>query len=72
MTTIRTFTNQADAAVCLSALRAGGFEAVLLDEASNAWIYSGQAVPIRLQVPDEQAEEASAFLASADSKSSDL
>lgn len=65
MKTIRTFANQADAAVCLSALQAGGFAPVLLDEASNAWNYSGQAVPIRLQVPDEEAEEASAFLASA-------
>jgi hypothetical protein len=58
MTTIRTFTNQIDAAFDVSLLRANGFDAVLLDEGSFQWNYAGIAIPIRLQVPEEQAQRA--------------
>jgi hypothetical protein len=68
MITIRTFDNQAEAAFCVSLLQARGFDPVLLDEASHAWNSSGAAVPIRLQVPEEQASDAAAYLASARSE----
>jgi hypothetical protein len=58
MTTICTFTNQIDAAFDLSLLQANGFDAVLLDEGSFQWNYAGMAIPIRLQVPEEQAQRA--------------
>lgn len=67
MRTIRTYTNQAEAAFFLSLLQSRGFDAVLLDEASFALNYAWGTVSIRLQVPDEQAAEAVASLASAPS-----
>ena len=68
MTTIRTYSNQAEAAFFVSLLQSRGFDPVLLDEASHAWNYAWGTTPIRLQVPDEQAGDASAYLASADSE----
>ena len=68
MTTIRTYGNQAEAAFFVSLLQSRGFDPVLLDEASHAWNPAWGTTPIRLQVPDEQASEASACLASAPSE----
>jgi hypothetical protein len=62
MTTIRTFANQIDAAFDMSLLQANGFDAVLLDEASFQWNYAGAAIPIRLQVPEDQARQAIEYL----------
>ena len=62
MKTIRSFTNQAEAALCTSFLQANGFEAVLLDECSFRFEYAPLAIPIRLQVPEEQVVEALALL----------
>ena len=61
MTTIRTFTNQLDAAFDMSLLEANGFEAVLFDDASFSG-YSGMVIPIRLQVPEDQAQRAIQYL----------
>jgi hypothetical protein len=59
MTTIRSFTNQAEAALCASFLQANGFDAVLLDEGAFHSTYGGgTAIPIRLQLPDEEAVDA--------------
>ena len=60
MTTIRTVSNQAEAAFLLSLLQGNGFEAALLDE--GAFHYSALMVPMRLQVADDQASEALRFL----------
>ena len=60
MTTIRTLSNQGEAAFLLSLLTGNGFDAVLLDE--GAFQYAVVLVPMRLQVPDDQAAEAIAFL----------
>ncbi len=62
MQTIRTFMNQAEASFVSSLLQSHGFDAVLLDEGSFQWNYAGAAIPIRLQVPEEQVEPASQFL----------
>jgi len=62
MTTIRSFTNQVEAALCLSFLQANGFDAVLLDEGSFQNNYAGMAIPIRLQVQEEEATDALALL----------
>ena len=62
MTTICTYTNQAEASLCMSMLQAYGFQAVLLDEGSFQWNYAAGAIPIRLQVPEHQAGEALACL----------
>ncbi len=64
MTTIRTFVNSAEAGLCLSFLQANGFDAVLLDEGSFQVNYASMVVPIRLQVPEEQAAEGLALLES--------
>jgi Putative prokaryotic signal transducing protein len=64
MTTIRSFTNQAEASLCASFLQANEFDAVLLDEAAFQCEYGGMAIPIRLQVPREQAAAAVALLQS--------
>ncbi len=65
MTTIRSFGNQAEASLCASFLQANGFDAVLLDEASFAFNYAGMAIPIRLQVPEEQSVRAIGLLRNA-------
>jgi hypothetical protein len=69
VTTLRTFTNHAEAGICVSYLQAQGFDAVLLDEGSFAW--AGATIPFRLQVPEEQAEAAVACLATARSQKTD-
>jgi hypothetical protein len=68
MTTIRTFTNQAEASFCASFLQAHEIDAVLLDEGSFAWNFAGAAIPIRLQVPEEQLELATRCLETLASK----
>lgn len=60
MTTIKTLTNQAEAAFLLSVLQDNEFDAVLLDE--GAFQYIPLVVDMRLQVPDEQAAAAIHFL----------
>ncbi len=60
MTIIRTLSNQGEAAFLLSVLQGNGFDAVLLDE--GAFQYSTVMISMRLQVPDDQASEALAFL----------
>lgn len=62
MVTIRTFTNEGEACFMASLLESNGFDAVLLDQGSFQWNYSGTAIPIRLQLPDDQIEAASAFI----------
>ena len=62
MRTIRTFIDQAEAAVVLSFLKDNDIEAVLLDENSSSYTVARFAVPIRLQVPDQQAGYANALL----------
>jgi len=63
MTTIRTFLNPSEAEFYVTLLRGNGFEAALLDEAQQqaAFLSTG----IRLQVLDQEAEEALKFLESA-------
>ena len=65
MTTIQTINNQGEAAFFVSLLQANGFEAVLLDEYAGGGNFAGTAVPIRLQVPEEQATSAILFLQAA-------
>ena len=60
MTTIRSLSNHAEAGFLLSLLQANDFDAVLLDEGS--FQYGKGMQPIRLQVADEQAEDAIIFL----------
>lgn len=60
MTTIRTLSNQGEAAFLLSVLQGNGFDAVLLDE--GVFQYAAIMAPMRIQVPDEQAAEALNFL----------
>ena len=69
MITIRTLSNQGEAAFLLSILRGNGFYAVLLDE--GGFHYSAALTTMRLQVPDEQAEEAQTFLSSLDAGNPD-
>ena len=61
MTTIRTLTNQGEAAFLVSVLQGNGFDAVLLDEAEFQY---SLGFSMRLQVPDQQAAEAQTFLSS--------
>lgn len=62
MQTIKHFTNQGEASFAVSLLQSAGFDAVLLDEGSFLFNYAGASIPIRLQVPEEQAAEAMDFL----------
>lgn len=64
MITIRTFADPARAAVVVSFLKDNEIDAVLLDENSHVFNYAGFSIPIRLQVPDQQAEQASSLLTS--------
>jgi hypothetical protein len=66
MTTIRSFTNQAEASLCASYLQSNQFDAVLLDEGAFQGGYGGMAISIRLQVPEEQAAAALALLETAE------
>jgi len=58
MTTIKEFTNHAEAALLQSFLRGNDIEAILVDEHAAAWCRAPLLVPIRVQVPDEQADDA--------------
>ena len=66
MITIREFSNQIEAALAQTFLGANGIDSVLADENARAWVQAASLVPIRLQVPDEQAETAVALLAQFD------
>lgn len=59
MTTVGEFVHQAEASLALSRLQAAGIEGFLFDEISLAVIGAGTtAIPIRLQVSDEDVERA--------------
>jgi len=63
MTTVGEFIHQADASLALSRLQAAGIEGFLFDEISLAVVGAGTtAIPIRLQVSDEDAERAGRIL----------
>ena len=62
MRTVRTFIDQAEAAVVLSFLKDNDIDAVLLDENASLYTLARLAVPIRLQVPDQQAGYANSLL----------
>lgn len=66
MVTIREFPNQIGAALAQSFLSANGIDAFLADENARAWVAAAALVPIRLQVPEEQAETARELLAQID------
>jgi hypothetical protein len=57
MRTVKTFSNLAEAGFASSLLEASGIAASLADEQSFLWSY-GVAIPIRLQVDEEDAERA--------------
>jgi hypothetical protein len=63
MITIRTFDDHVQAGVVQSFLRDNEIDSILADEHANAWAGPRMLVPIRLQVPEEQAEVALALLA---------
>ncbi|MBI5687468.1 MAG: DUF2007 domain-containing protein [Verrucomicrobia bacterium] len=59
MTTVGRFLRQADASLALSRLQAEGIEGFLFDEISLSVVGAGMtAIPIRLEVADEDAERA--------------
>ena len=58
MTTIKEFTDQIEAGILQSFLADNQIDAVLIDENASAWCQARMLIPIRLQVPDDQAEEA--------------
>ncbi|MFA6562825.1 MAG: DUF2007 domain-containing protein [Verrucomicrobiia bacterium] len=63
MTTVGEFVHQAEASLALSRLQAAGIEGFLFDEISLAVIGAGTtAIPIRLQVSDEDVERARRIL----------
>lgn len=62
MTTIREFVEQVQASVVVSFLEDNGIKATLVDENAAAWSGLHITIPIRLQVEDDQAEEAMALL----------
>ncbi len=62
MITIRELTNTVEAGLLVSFLNDNDIEAVLTDENASAWVAARLLVPIRLQVPEEQAERALALL----------
>jgi hypothetical protein len=63
MITVKEFISQAEAAMLLSFLQDSEIDAILIDEYSAAATGAPFLVPIRLQVPDEQAEAARSFIA---------
>ncbi len=67
MITIREFTDQAEAGLIQSFLNDNEIDSTLADENANSWISAKMLVPIRLQVPDEQAERAKDLLEQFDS-----
>lgn len=62
MITIRELNNTVEAGLLVSFLNDNDIEAVLTDENASAWVAARLLVPIRLQVPEEQAEQALALL----------
>ena len=66
MITIREFTNQIEAGLVQSFLKDNEIDSILADENARAWVGAQNLVPIRLQVPDEQAEQATELLAQYD------
>ncbi|CAN5698923.1 hypothetical protein BH09VER1_BH09VER1_04960 [soil metagenome] len=62
MTTVREFTEQVTASVVASFLEDNGIKVSLTDENAAAWSGLHNAIPIRLQVEDDQAEEANTLL----------
>lgn len=66
MVTIREFANQIEAGLVQSFLSDNEIDSILADENAHAWIGAPNLVWIRLQVPEEQAEQAKALLAQFD------
>jgi hypothetical protein len=66
MITIREFTNQIEAALIQSLLQDNEIDSILADENARAWVGAPNLVPIRLQVPEEQVEQAKALLTEID------
>lgn len=62
MTTIRGLINAVEAGLLVSFLKDNQIEAILADENASAWVGARLLVPIRLQVADDQAEQALALL----------
>lgn len=63
MKTVGKFLRQADASLALSRLQAAGIEGFLFDEISLSVVGAGMtAIPIRLEVADEDAERAGRIL----------
>ncbi len=62
MITIREFVEQVRASVVVSFLEDNGIKTTLVDENAAAWSGLHITIPIRLQVEDDQAEEAMALL----------
>jgi hypothetical protein len=58
VTTIREYTDAVQAGLARSFLEDNQIEAVLADENTSAWIGARLLIPIRLQVPEDRAEEA--------------
>ena len=69
MITIREFTDQAQAGLIQSYLSDNEIHSILADENANTWIGARMLVPIRLQVPEEQAEKAKDLLEQFDNAS---
>lgn len=62
MITIREFTDQAQAGLIQSFLTDNEIDSILADENANSWSGARMLVPIRLQVPEEQAVKAKDLL----------
>jgi len=66
MVTIQKFSNQIEAGLVQSFLSDNEIDSILADENARAWVGAPNLVPIRLQVPEEQAEQAKVLLAQFD------
>ena len=62
MITIREFTDQVQAGMIQSYLSDNEIDSILADENTNSWMGARMLAPIRLQVPEEQAEKAKDLL----------
>ena len=62
MTTIRELLDPVHAGLIVSFLKDNHIDAVLADENSSAWIEARLLIPIRLQVPADQVDQANALL----------
>ena len=69
MITIREFSDQVEAGLIQSFLSDNEIDSILADENANSWIGARILVPIRLQVPDEDAEKAKKLLKQFDNAS---